>query len=96
MLNLPQNRLLPTLLVVDEGIQRRLNGEDKINYRQRTAQYLQKQGGDLVLEGPGTEEGRLFDLSLLQVAEGVDAKILLVARYKSVSSVETVLSPSSA
>jgi BioD-like phosphotransacetylase family protein len=95
MLNLPQNRLLPTLLVVDEAsIQRRLNGEDQINYRQRTAQYLQKQAGDLVLlEGPGTlEEGRLFDLSLLQVAEGVDAKILLVARYKSVSSVETVLS----
>jgi len=31
MLNLPQNRLLPTLLVVDEAsIQRRLNGEDKI------------------------------------------------------------------
>jgi len=68
MLNLPQNRLLPTLLVVDEAsIQRRLNGEDKINYRQRTAQYLQKQG-DLVLLDP-LGKNRLFDLSLLQVAE---------------------------
>lgn len=95
MLNLPQNRILPTLLLLDEAsIQRRLSGEDEINYQQRTAQYLQKPEGDLVLlEGPGNlEEGRLFDLSLMQVAEGVDAKVLLVGRYKSVFSIETLLS----
>lgn len=94
-LKLPQNRLLPNLLALDEAtIQRRLRGEDKTDYRKRSAQYLQMAGGDLVLlEGPGTlEEGRLFDLSLLQVAEEVNALVLLVARYKSVLSVETLLS----
>lgn len=94
-LKLPQNRLLPTLLVLDETtVQKRLSGEDKTDYRQRTAQYLQMSGGDLVLlEGPGTlEEGSLFNLSLLQIAEELEAKILLVVRYKLISSVELLLS----
>jgi len=95
LLNLPQNRLLPTILALDEAtILKRLRGEDQSNYRQSLAQYLQMPGGDLaLLEGAGTlEEGSLFDLSLLEVAEEVDAAILLVTRYKSVFSVETLLS----
>jgi len=95
ILNLPENRLLPTLLAVDEiTIQKRLLGEDKTDYQQRTAQYLQMPVGDLVLlEGPSNlEEGSLFDLSLLQVAEAVDAKVLLISRYKSVLTVEALLS----
>ena len=95
IIELPHNRLLPTLLAVDEAtIQKRLSGEDQIDYRQRATQYLEMSAGDLVLlEGPGTlEEGRLFDLSLLQVAEVVDAKVILVARYKSAFSVEALLS----
>ena len=47
----------------------------------------------MLLEGPGNlEEGSLFDLTLLQIAEEVDAKVLLVARYKSILSVEALLS----
>lgn len=95
ILKLPQNRLLPTLLAMDEAtIQKRLCGEDKTDYRQQAAQYLQTPTGDLaLLEGPGNlEEGNLFDLSLLQIAEKVDAKVLLVSRYKSVLSVEALLS----
>jgi BioD-like phosphotransacetylase family protein len=95
LLNLPQNRLLPTILALDEAtIRKRLLSEDQSDYRQSLAQYLQMPGGDLaLLEGAGTlEEGSLFDLSLLQVAEEVDAAILLVTRYKSVFSVETLLS----
>jgi hypothetical protein len=94
-LKLPPNRLLPTLLALDEAtIQRRLRGEDQTDYQQLLAQYLQMPGGDLVLlEGPGNlEEGSLFDLCLLKVAQKVDAAVLLVARYKSVLSVETLLS----
>ncbi len=94
-LDLPSSRLLPTLLVLDEAaIQRRLSGEDKTDYQQQTRQYRQKSAGDLVLlEGPGNlEEGSLFDLSLLQVAEAVNAVALLVTRYKSVLSVEALLS----
>jgi hypothetical protein len=46
------------------------------------AQYLQAPSGDLMLlEGPANlEEGSLFDLSLAQVAEAIDASLLLVAR----------------
>lgn len=94
-LNLPENRLLPTLLVLNEAaIQRRLSGEDQTDYRQQTRQYLKMPVGDLVLlEGPGNlEEGSLFDLSLLQIAEVVDAVAVLVARYQSVLSVEALLS----
>ncbi|MBV9386672.1 MAG: phosphotransacetylase family protein [Chroococcidiopsidaceae cyanobacterium CP_BM_ER_R8_30] len=94
-LNLPENQLLPTLLVLDEAaVQRRLSGEDRTDYRQKMRQYLQQPAGDLVLlEGPSNlEEGSLFDLSLLQVAEAVDAVALLVARYKSAFLVEALLS----
>lgn len=94
-LNLPQNQLLPTLLVLDEvAVQRRLSGEDRTDYRQKIRQYLQKPAGDLVLlEGPSNlEEGSLFDLSLLQVAETIDAVAILVARYRSVFLVEALLS----
>jgi uncharacterized protein len=95
-LNLPTNRLAPTLLAVDElTVQKRLCGEDKTNYqRSLVEQYLQMQVGDLVLlEGAGNlEEGRLFDLSLLQTAEAANALVLLVCRYKSLLSVEALLS----
>ncbi len=95
LLNLPPDRILPTILALDETtIHNRLSGEDKTDYRQMLKQYRQMPGGDLVLlEGPGTlEEGSLFDLRLLQVAEVIDAAILLVARYKSVFSVEPLIS----
>lgn len=95
LLNLPPQRLLPTILALDETtITNRLRGEDKTDYRQMLKQYLQIPGGDLtLLEGPGTlEEGSLFDLRLLQVAEILNAEILLVGRYKSVFSVEALIS----
>ena len=94
-LELPHNRIWPTVLAMDEAtIQRRLRGEDQTDYRHSLAQYLQMPGGDLVLlEGPGTlEEGNLFDLSLLQISQEVDAAVLLVARYRSALSVEALSS----
>lgn len=94
-LNLSPQRLLPTILALDETtIGKRLRGEDKTDYRQMLGQYLKMPIGDLaLLEGAGTlEEGSLFDLRLLQVAEVVNASILLVARYKSVYSVEPLIS----
>lgn len=94
-LNLPKNRVAPTLLALDEvTVQKRLRGEDKTDYQQSLAKYLQMPLGDLVLlEGPGdSSEGSLFELSLLQVAEVVNAAVLLVVRYKSLLSVEALLS----
>jgi BioD-like phosphotransacetylase family protein len=95
-LKLPENRVAPTLLGLDEvSVQKRLRGEDQTNYQQALVQhYLQIPRGDLVLlEGPGDlPEGNLFGLSLLQVAEILDAAVLLVHRYKSLLSVEALLS----
>jgi BioD-like phosphotransacetylase family protein len=48
-----------------------------------------------MLEGPGNlSEGKLFDLSLMQVADALDAGVVLVFRYKSLLSIETLLSES--
>lgn len=94
ILNLPTNRLHSTLLSLDEKtVQARIQGRDRQNYRQLLAEYLQVQNGDLVLlEGPGTlEEGSLFDLSLRQVAETLDAAVLLVARFRSLLLVDGLL-----
>ncbi|WGV25025.1 phosphotransacetylase family protein [Halotia branconii] len=95
-LNLSANRVAPTLLALNDiSVQKRLRGEDKVDYRQSLVeQYLQIPRGDLVLlEGSGDlAEGNLFDLSLLQIAEVLDAAVLLVARYNSLLSVEALLS----
>ncbi|GAB1539131.1 phosphotransacetylase family protein [Scytonema sp. NUACC21] len=95
-LNLPENRIAPTMLVLDEhSVQNRLQGLDKTDYQKSLShKYSQMQVGDLVvLEGPGNLlEGTLFDLSLLEVAEVVDASVVLVARYQSLLSVESLLS----
>jgi hypothetical protein len=94
-LNLPQNRVQPPLLSLDEEtIQRRLRGDDSTDYSQSLQQYLQQPIGDLtVVEGPGTLcEGSLFNLSLLEIAQSIDTVVLLVARYHSALLVETLLS----
>jgi BioD-like phosphotransacetylase family protein len=47
----------------------------------------------MLLEGPGNlSEGSLFNLSLLEVAQAIDAPVLLVARFDSVLLVEALLS----
>nr|WP_228014704.1 phosphotransacetylase family protein [Fortiea sp. LEGE XX443] len=94
-LNLAANRIAPTMLALDEvSVQKRLNAEDQTNYRQLLVQqYLQVYRGDLVLlEGPGNlTEGNLFNLSTLQVAEVLDAAVLLVTRYNFLLSVDALL-----
>ncbi|MBE9210194.1 phosphotransacetylase family protein [Nostoc sp. LEGE 06077] len=94
-LNLAANRIAPTMLALDEvSVQKRLSGEDNTNYRQSLVQqYLQVSRGDLVLlEGPGNlTEGNLFNLSTLQVAQVLDAAVLLVTRYNSLLSIDALL-----
>jgi BioD-like phosphotransacetylase family protein len=93
--DLPENRVRSPLLSLDEAtIQKRLQGEDATDYRHSLQQYLQQPSGDLVLlEGPGTlSEGLLFDLSLLQVAKVLEAAVLVVARFNSVSLADSLLS----
>jgi len=59
-------------------VRQRIQGKDPNDYTQHLRQYLQVKGGDLVIRRTGPlEEGSPFDLSLLQIAEAVDASILL-------------------
>jgi BioD-like phosphotransacetylase family protein len=94
-LNLPENRIAPTLLSLDEAsVQKRLTGEDVTNYQRLLVQeYLQVPRGNLVLlEGPANlSEGHLFDLSLRQLSQGLNASVLLVCRYESLMAVEPLL-----
>jgi BioD-like phosphotransacetylase family protein len=94
-LGLPKQQVLPTLLSLDEAtITRRLSGIDHVNYYHQLQESLHTSTGDLVLlEGAGTlEEGRLFNLSLLQMTEAIDASVVLVARFRSSLVVESLLS----
>ncbi|KGF71590.1 hypothetical protein DO97_17215 [Neosynechococcus sphagnicola sy1] len=94
VLNLPSHCLRPTLLSLDEQtIQKRLRGEDQVDYQSLLLQGLQAPAEGLVLlEGPGTlEEGQLFDLSLLQMAEVIDASVMLVARFHTVLLVDALI-----
>nr|WP_199314710.1 MULTISPECIES: phosphotransacetylase family protein [unclassified Desertifilum] len=93
-LALPPQRLRPTLVCLDQKtIDRRLSGEDATDYPALLEKYRHQADGDLVLlEGPGTlDEGSLFGLSLLQVAEILDAPVLLVSRFDPVLTADLLL-----
>jgi hypothetical protein len=93
-LKLPSNRLQPTLLTLDAAtIDQQLGTSDPIDYRPQLVEHLQHQEGDLVLiEGAGSlSEGRLFNLSLPQVAEAIQAPVLLVARFHSLLLLDGLL-----
>ncbi|NEQ26835.1 MAG: phosphotransacetylase family protein [Microcoleus sp. SIO2G3] len=93
-LNLPADRLCPTLAALDaDSIARRISGEDAIDYAARLCQSVQTSVGDLVLlEAAGTlEEGRLFNLSLAQAATAIDAAVVLVARCHSLQVADSLL-----
>jgi BioD-like phosphotransacetylase family protein len=94
-LNLTLDRLQAPVLTLDsDSVEKRISGADTQDYQQLLTQRSQNQGGDLViLEGAGTlNEGKLFNLSLLQVAETVQASVILVARFHSVLLVDALLS----
>lgn len=93
-LNLPSSLLRPTLLNLDRAaLQRRLSGEDKADYIHKLEEYKKIIEGDLVLlEAPAnTAEGTIFGLSLEQMADNLDAPILLVMRFGSLLVVDHIL-----
>ena len=93
-LELPPTRVLPMLLPLDQKtIAQRLLGTDQTDYTQHLQNYLQSAWGDLVLlEGAGTlEEGRLFDLSMPQMVQTIDAAVVLVCRFHSELIVDELL-----
>ncbi|WP_088892657.1 phosphotransacetylase family protein [Leptolyngbya ohadii] len=93
-LNLPDERVLPMLLPLNEAtICRRITGSDTTNYQQRLQSYTTPTGVDLVLiEGAGTlEEGKLFDLAVPQMAQALDLPVVLVSRFRSALVVDSLL-----
>lgn len=93
-LGLSATRVLAPILYLDnDTICKRLRGEDRTDYSQTLQDYVARAKGDLILlEGPGTLwEGSLFNLSIAEIAEVVDASILLVTRYDSLLSVASLL-----
>ncbi|MEB3341301.1 phosphotransacetylase family protein [Okeania sp.] len=85
-LQLSQNSVRPTLLTLDKNtIEKRLLGEEKNDYQKSLAQYLQVESeGLVILEGPSNiDDGSLFELSLPQVAETLNAGVILVTRPSS-------------
>ena len=84
----------PLLSIDRNTINKRLRGEDKRDYSQALKEYVSQIEADLVLlEGPSNLwEGSIFNLSVPEIAESVDASILLVARYDPLLLVGSLLS----
>lgn len=94
-LKLPPERLSPTLLTLTpKVVQQRIIQKDTTNYPARLKEEAITQGVDLaILEGPGDlNEGRLFSLALPQMAEVLDADVVLVSRFSPALLVDALLS----
>jgi uncharacterized protein len=84
----------PPILYLDrENIHRRLQGQDTIDYSQQLRERVANLTGDLILlEGGATlREGILFNLSTNEIADSIDAPILLVLRYHPELLVDNLL-----
>lgn len=93
-LGLSSDQVYPTLLSINPlQIQRKIEGEDLTDYIDELRQYQTNDNIDLViLEGPGSlTEGYLFNLSLQQMADVLDAEILLVSRFHSFAVIDALL-----
>lgn len=73
----------PLLSLNRNLISQRLQGNDHQDYSSAVREYVNQISGDLIfLEGPSNLwEGSIFNLSVPEIAESVDASILLVAHY---------------
>jgi uncharacterized protein len=93
-LSLPAERLGLPLLVLDAAHTiDRLTGVDRQDYAKLLQENVRLPGDLVILEGGANlHEGSLFDLATAQVAESLDAGVLIVNRYHPVSSVDLLLS----
>ncbi len=73
----------PLLSLNRNLISQRLQGNDRQDYSSAVQEYANQISGDLIfLEGPSNLwEGSIFNLSVPEIAESVNASILLVAHY---------------
>ncbi len=83
----------PVLFLDHPTINNRIKGEDTTDYSSQLQAKIKEISADIVLlEGPATLwEGSLFNLSTIQMAEAVNASILLVVPYSAVALVDSLL-----
>ena len=93
-LGLSKNQVKSPLLFLDrQTINQRLQGENREDYTQVLKDYVSQIEGDLVLlEGPNNLwEGSVFNLSVPEIADSIDASILLVTTYDPLAMVGSLL-----
>ncbi len=94
-LSLPPERLRSPLLVLDAAKSiDRITGVDRQDYANLLQASVSQLPGNLVIleGGANLHEGSLFELAAAQVAQVLDAGVLLVNRYDPVSSIDLLLS----
>ena len=93
-LELSEDSRLPTIARLDpETVMDAIDASNSIEYLSKLTGYENGCIADLkLLEGPGDlQEGQLFRLSLAEMANCLNASILLLVRYSSVVVVDTIL-----
>jgi uncharacterized protein len=92
-LSLASTQIGTPLLVLDEAKTiDRLTGADREDYTKLLQANVKLPGDLVILEGGANlQEGSLFGLAAAQVAEDLNADVLLVNRYHPISSIDTLL-----
>lgn len=93
-LGLPPNQVNSPFLFLDrQTLNQRLQRENNENYTQGLKQYVDQIEGDLVLlEGPNNLwEGSVFNMSVPEIADTINASILLVTKYDPLAMVGSLL-----
>jgi len=90
----PEQAKQPLITLDRHTIDKRLRGSDRQDYSEMVREYIAQIEGELIfLEGSSNLwEGSIFNLSVPEIAELVDASILLVARYHPQLLVGSLLS----
>lgn len=94
-LDLDLGEMPPTVLQLngDQLLESMAHPDQQPDYLAALREYRSQAGVDLVLlEGPGTlQEGEMFQLSLLNMAQQLDTQVLLISRYHSPLVVDGLL-----
>lgn len=96
-LNLNESAVRSPVLFLDQDtIQRRLSGEDQVDYPQKLKDDLAQLESDITfIEAPRSLwEGSIFQLSVGEMAAALDAKILLMIPYHNRLMVDSLLTAS--